>query len=127
MRGSGTRRRDAVPGYVLTSGRSDTPSELGWGLETLLKPTCSPHPLPPDAGSRGHRQLLRECGAGVTSVVEAAAQLGRPVSVARVLAGDLVASGHLTVPAPRRPEQNHEPSIELLQEVLDGLRNKEFA
>ena len=120
--------RPSVPGYVHTTGRSDTEAELGWGLETLLRATRSTRPLTEEVGSRGHRRLLTHC-TGLTSVVEAAAHLQQPVSVVRVLAAELAATGHLTVPSPQHPLPAHDrtPSRELLQEVLDGLRNHQFA
>ncbi|WP_019549419.1 DUF742 domain-containing protein [Streptomyces sulphureus] len=125
---AGEPGRPQVPGYVHTTGRTDIEAEIGWSLETLLRVTSSALPLNGPLSSRSHRRLLSDC-AGLTSVVEAAAHLRQPVSVVRVLAEELVASGHLAVPTPHHPTRAHDsaPSRELLQEVLDGLRNHEFA
>ena len=55
------------------------------------------------------------------SLVEVGAALGVPVGVARVLVGDLAASGHLTVHAPL-PTADGNPTPEILTRLLEGLR-----
>jgi Protein of unknown function (DUF742) len=60
------------------------------------------------------------CRGGALSVAEVAGHLEIPVSVTKVLLGDLVDSGHVVA---RSPIPSAElPDIQLLQEVLDGLR-----
>jgi hypothetical protein len=103
--------------YVLTGGRAG-PADARVGVDTLLKAVPASKPLPPEATTQS-RGLLRLCGGGVLSVAEAAAHLKLPVGVLRVLVGDLVESGHLHVHA----GSFNEPGLELLKEVLDGLRD----
>jgi hypothetical protein len=103
--------------YVLTGGRA-APSDARVGVDTLLTATPAESPLPVAAPPQ-QRALLRLCGGGVLSVAEAAAHLGLPVSVVRILVGDLVAAGRLRAHAGAFTD----PGLELLKEVLDGLRD----
>ncbi|MGH3158757.1 MAG: DUF742 domain-containing protein, partial [Streptosporangiaceae bacterium] len=89
-------------------------------------------PLPVSASSE-ERALLRMCHQ-LLSLVEAAVHLELPVSVASVVASDLIDAGYLTVrgssgeppPAGAQTEPDElmyaRPDRRLLQEVLDGLR-----
>lgn len=117
MTASGEYRDSPVRPYVLTGGRA-APSRNTIGVDTLLI-ACEPGKPLPVTASRQERDLLRVC-ARLLSLIEAAAHLGLPVSVVRVLASDLVDSGHLTarsgIPAASGPP------VALLKEVLDGLR-----
>ncbi|MEV4757011.1 DUF742 domain-containing protein [Micromonospora sp. NPDC049559] len=108
----------ALRPYVLTRGRA-RPTRNTIEVDTLLLATRPDVPLPPSA-SRQERALVTMC-AGLLSVIEAAARLSLPVSVVRVLASDLVDSGHLTARA-GSPSDSGPPSPELLHEVLNGLR-----
>ncbi|ONK13213.1 DUF742 domain-containing protein [Streptomyces sp. MP131-18] len=101
--------------YVITGGRAR--AELNLALETLLSAADPPQPLPVTASAE-MRDLLQMCQQRI-SLVEAAAHLKLPVNIVRVLASDLIRSGHLTWRSSPRAEG---PSIELLKEVLDGLR-----
>jgi hypothetical protein len=103
--------------YVITRGRS-RPSRNTVGVETLLVATTPATPLPLSA-IREERALVRMCER-LLSLVEAAAHLELPVSLVKVLASDLVDSGHLT--ARSGVPQAVLPDSQLLQEVLDGLR-----
>ncbi|MGW4231792.1 DUF742 domain-containing protein [Streptomyces sp. NPDC004980] len=107
----------ALRPYVITKGRS-RPSRNTIGVETLLVAVDPPRALPVSA-TREETALVRMC-AQLLSLVEAAAHLRLPVSLVKVLASDLVDSGHLSarsgVPRAALPE------LQLLQEVLDGLR-----
>ncbi|MFY1674809.1 DUF742 domain-containing protein [Plantactinospora sp. WMMB334] len=113
----GHYRDSALRPYVLTRGRA-RPSRNTIGVDTLLIATGPAPPLPISAG-RQERALLAMCR-GLLSLVEVAARLELPVSVVRVLASDLVDSGHLTARA--GSPRSAQPSTELLQEVLNGLR-----
>jgi hypothetical protein len=116
MMGPAEYRDDPLRPYVLTGGRA-RPSRNTIGVDTLLIASSRDTVLPVTA-SRQARDLLRIC-ARLLSLVEAAAHLRLPVSVVRVLASDLVDSGHLIarsgIPAAGSP------SVELLKEVLSGL------
>ncbi|MET9553891.1 DUF742 domain-containing protein [Streptomyces sp. NPDC006645] len=107
----------ALRPYVITRGRS-RPSRNTISIETLLVVNSPPRALPVSA-TREERALVRMCER-LLSVVEAAAHLELPVSLVKVLASDLVDSGHLSARSgvPRAAL----PDPQLLQEVLDGLR-----
>ncbi|MBE1486589.1 DUF742 domain-containing protein [Plantactinospora soyae] len=113
----GAYRDSALRPYVLTKGRG-RPSRNTIGMDTLVIATDPAPSLPLSAG-RQERALLAMCR-GLLSLVEVAARLELPVSVVRVLASDLVDSGHLTARAGSPGAA--QPSRELLQEVLNGLR-----
>ncbi|MFE9424998.1 DUF742 domain-containing protein [Kitasatospora sp. NPDC006697] len=102
--------------YVVTNGRSE-PSRNTFDLVTLVigVPDRPLQCLGPE-----HRRLVLLVRAGALSVAEIAAHLHLPVSICKVLLGDLVDSGHLLTRAPVPRAQL--PTSQLLQEVLDGLR-----
>ncbi|MET9617246.1 DUF742 domain-containing protein [Kitasatospora indigofera] len=114
---SGTRRlKGLVRPYVVTDGRSQ-PSRNTFDLVTLV----SAMPDRPLAGlSPERRRIVELCLLGALSVAEVAGHLHLPVSVTKVLLGDLVDSGHILTRAavPRAPQ----PDSQLLREVLHGLR-----
>lgn len=102
----------SVRPYVLTGGRTRASRDLA--LETLVSATAGVRsPLPLE-----HVALVALCAVPV-SVAEVAARLQMPLGVARVLIGDLVASGALTVHG-SSPAAG--PDRALLARVLDGLR-----
>lgn len=117
MNEQGDYHDSAVRPYVLTQGRA-RPSRNTIGIDTLLVVTEPGKPLPVSA-SRQERALLSMCRR-LLSLAEAAAHLELPLSVATILASDLVDSGHLTARS-RIPEVAR-PSQDMLKEVLDGLR-----
>ncbi len=101
--------------YVITEGRAH-PTRNTFDLVTLVMAARDdPGGLSPEK-----RRVMDLCRGGSLSVAEVAAHLEIPVSVTRVLLGDLVDSGHITT---RSPIPSAElPDIQILQEVLDGLR-----
>ncbi|MGP4114008.1 DUF742 domain-containing protein [Streptomyces sp. 4N509B] len=111
--GDGYRDQPLRP-YVITGGRAVARRSLA--LETLLTAASPARPLPVTASAE-QRDLLRMCERQL-SLVEAAAHLELPVNIVRVVACDLIDSGHLSWRAPRAEG----PDVELLKEVLDGLR-----
>jgi hypothetical protein len=118
MSGPGEEISDsAVRPYVITRGRS-RPTRNTIGVETLLVVADSPCALPVSA-TREELALVRMCER-LLSLVEAAAHLTLPVSLVKVLASDLVDSGHLSARS-GIPEAAL-PDVQLLQEVLNGLR-----
>jgi hypothetical protein len=108
---------NALRPYVITQGRS-RPTRNTIGVETLLVATSPPTDLPITA-PREVVALVRMCQR-LLSLVEAAAHLELPVSLVKVLASDLVDSGHLT--ARSGVPQAVPPDSQTLKEVLDGLR-----
>ncbi|WP_419993325.1 DUF742 domain-containing protein [Streptomyces boninensis] len=79
---------------------------LGHGEETALGPE--------------HRSLIKLCRIETQSVAELAADTDLPVGVIRVLLGDLLELGYITVRRPVPPAQL--PDEKILREVIDGLR-----
>lgn len=67
-----------------------------------------------------HRALLTLCRVETQSVAELAADADLPVGVVRVLLGDLLDAGHITVSRPVPPAQL--PDEKILRDVIDGLR-----
>ncbi|GAB2864972.1 hypothetical protein GCM10022221_76610 [Actinocorallia aurea] len=103
-----------VPHYVRARGRIE-PSRNILAEDSLL--LTVPGKSLQATATRTERALLRLC-AGQLSVAEAAAYLGLPVSVVKVVASDLIDTGHLQV----RPRTDGDPDLDLLEEVLHGLR-----
>jgi hypothetical protein len=110
------REKGLVRPYVVTDGRSH-PTRNTFDLVTLVI-AARDRPL---AGlSPEKRRLVELCMPGALSVAEVAGHLQLPVSVTKVLLGDLVDSGHIVTRAPIPKAEL--PDAQILQEVLDGLR-----
>ncbi|MFF4580208.1 DUF742 domain-containing protein [Streptomyces sp. NPDC001389] len=67
-----------------------------------------------------HRALLGLCRSEAQSVAELAAEADLPVGVVRVLLGDLLEAGQVTVSRPVPPARL--PELRILREVIEGLR-----
>ncbi|MGH4007282.1 MAG: DUF742 domain-containing protein [Pseudonocardiaceae bacterium] len=106
---------DLVRPYFWTGGR--TAARVDLAVETLVSATGRP-PEPPARPE--HRTILQIC-ATPHSVAELAALLSIPLGVARVVLGDLAATGsvavHRTISAP-----DAAPDVALMQRVLNGLQ-----
>ncbi|MFC8599597.1 DUF742 domain-containing protein [Isoptericola sp. NPDC057191] len=109
-------RDHPVRSYVLTGGRAH-PSRNTLRPETLLCAVDDGRELPRGAG-RHERALLATCR-GALSLAELAAYLRLPTSLVAVLASDLLDAGYLAV---RSAAPQDHPRLDLLEEVLDGLR-----
>lgn len=108
--------RRPVRAYVITRGRSQ-PTRNTFRPETLLIATDPDRRLPP-AATVEQRRFLEICR-GLLSLSEAAEALRLPISVAAVVASDLVDAGHLTIRS-TPPSSASDPT--LLRALLDGLR-----
>jgi hypothetical protein len=113
--GPGPGRHGLVRAYVMTDGRAH-PSRDVFDLVTLVIAVKSAQ----DGLSPEKRRVIDLCRGGALSVAEVAAHLRVPVSVTKVLLGDLVDSGHIVTRGPIPTAEPPESGI--LQEVLDGLR-----
>ncbi|NEB74459.1 DUF742 domain-containing protein [Streptomyces sp. SID14478] len=104
--------------YTVTGGRSRA-DDASFDLVTLVVSECEPV-----AGMQSeHVRILELCRAP-TAVVEIAAELRMPITVVRILLGDLLAGGKVTARHPRAAEAVAAlPDSALLKEVLHGLRN----
>lgn len=99
--------------FVRSQGR--TRAEVDLPLEVLVSA------VPDAVGAAGleeHRTILALC-AEPRSIMEIAALAKLPLGVARVLVGDLAATGELTV---HRTVDGVGPDAQLLSRVLGGLR-----
>jgi len=111
-------RDHPVRSYVLTGGRAH-PTRNTLRPETLLRAADDGgRDLPATAG-RHERAVLELCQ-GTLALAELAAYLRLPVSLVTVLVSDLVDAGTLVI---RSTAAHDLPGTDLLEEVLDGLRN----
>ncbi|WP_330176987.1 DUF742 domain-containing protein [Streptomyces sp. NBC_01498] len=103
--------------YTVTGGRSLVDHDT-FDLVSLIVSECAPTPGTPSE----HHAILELCRRP-TAVVEISAELRLPVTVVRILLGDLHATGRITA---RRPGVTRSasflPDADLLKEVLHGLR-----
>lgn len=102
--------------YTVTGGRT-RPSRYDLDLITLVVA------IDPDTHARlvepEHAQVLRAC-AYPMSVAEVAARLDLPLGVVRVLISDLIDWQYVIFRSSWQPET---PDLEMMQKVLDGIRN----
>ncbi|MDX3640140.1 DUF742 domain-containing protein [Streptomyces sp. MB09-02B] len=107
--------------YAVTGGRTRPgPGGPCFDLIALVSldtgaPTVDDALLGPE-----HLVLLALCRTETQSVAELAAGADLPVGVVRVLLGDLMESGRVTVSRPVPPAQL--PDERVLREVIEGLR-----
>lgn len=104
--------------YTVTGGRSRTDDDT-FDLVTLIVSECEPAP----GMQSEHARILDMCR-HPTAVVEISAELALPVTVVRIILGDLLATSRISARHPRAARPSAElPDTELLKEVLHGLRN----
>ncbi|WP_329126653.1 DUF742 domain-containing protein [Streptomyces sp. NBC_01465] len=123
----GSRWYDADAGplvrpYAMTGGRT-TSGPSGVRLDLIALVTLDGNAPPASEESLfgpEHRTLLTLCRTETQSVAELAAGADLPVGVVRVLVGDLLEAGQVTVAHPVPPAQL--PDEKILREVIDGLR-----
>ncbi|MFE2041940.1 DUF742 domain-containing protein [Streptomyces sp. NPDC059477] len=108
--------------YAMTGGRTQSgPNGVQFDLITLV--TLDPAaPALDDEAALGpeHRMLLDLCRVETQSLAELAAGADLLVGVVRVLLGDLLELGRVTVTRPVPPAQL--PDERILREVIAGLR-----
>ncbi len=107
--------------YAMTGGRTRSgPSGVRFDLIALvtLDPSA-PEAYDQDLGPE-HRALIGLCRPETQSVAELAAGTDLPVGVVRVLLGDLLERGCVTVSRPVPPARL--PDERILREVIAGLR-----
>lgn len=112
---SGPRRDpDMIRAYVRTRGRS-SPSRDDLDLTSLVRAADRPlQGLDAEAV-----RVMRICS-GPLSIAEIAALLDLSPTVVLIVVSGLLDTGHLDTPTPLVPDDA--PSIDILKEVLDGLR-----
>lgn len=100
--------------YTLTNGRTRPTTALQ--LISMVRTTGR---VPPERLGHEHARTLQLCHSP-TSVAEIAAHLRQPVTITKVLLSDLIESGAVTTREPSATAH----STELLEKVLDGLRQR---
>ncbi|MFF0303408.1 DUF742 domain-containing protein [Streptomyces sp. NPDC004562] len=108
--------------YAMTGGRT-RPGPTGVTFDLIALVTLSgAEPGTDDDSTLGpeHRALIELCRPETQSVAELAAGADLPVGVVRVLLGDLLERGRVTVSRPVPPA--HLPDERILREVIEGLR-----
>ncbi|GAA1173328.1 DUF742 domain-containing protein [Streptomyces hebeiensis] len=103
--------------YTVTGGRSRADDDT-FDLVTLIVSECEPA-----QGMQSEHVRILELCRHPTAVVEVAAELKLPITVVRILLGDLLATGRITARHPRPTRSADLPDSALLKEVLNGLRN----
>lgn len=103
--------------YVMTGGRLE-PTHGDFDLITLVIATDTADGTEAGLGPE-HRAILRLCGT-VISVAELTGHLNLPVATVRILLGDLLDHGHVTLQEPEPEADMHD--IRLYKAVIDGLR-----
>ncbi|MGW6545022.1 DUF742 domain-containing protein [Streptomyces massasporeus] len=103
--------------YTVTGGRSR--ADDAFDLVTLI--VSESEPL---TGMQSEHARILELCRHPTALVEIAAELKLPITVVRILLGDLLAMGRITARHPRAARSVASlPDSALLKEVLHGLRN----
>lgn len=104
--------------YAVTSGRT-RPSRGTFDLVTNIVATCPPSAL--GAGHSPEQVAIVRLSQRPIAVAEISAHLDLPLSVVRVILGDLLHSGQIAV----RPSQpaDVQISVDILEAMLDGLRS----
>lgn len=104
--------------YAVARGRTRSTSSA---LDLLANVTSTGSPVPANAElSAQHRRVIGCLAAQSRAVAEVASDVGLPVGVVRVLLGDLLEYGLISV-RPQR-DKGSTPSESLLREVINGLR-----
>ncbi|MEV5934997.1 DUF742 domain-containing protein [Streptomyces sp. NPDC093250] len=107
--------------YAMTGGRTRSgPDGVRFDLIALVTlAPAAPEAHDPALGPE-HRALIELCRPETQSVAELAAGTDLPVGVVRVLLGDLLERGCVTVSRPVPPARL--PDERILREVIAGLR-----
>lgn len=121
------RRRDLVRSFVLTGGRA-RPTRNTHVLDVITMVTTVP--------DRSVAGLLPEqlavvelCRGGYLSVIEVAGHLGQPLTITRIVLGDLLDTGHVvtrtsptTDDSPERGTASGPTTAHILEKLLHGLQ-----
>jgi len=108
--------------YAMTGGRTQSgPTGVRFDLIALVTLDAGAPGVDDDTAlGPEHRALIDLCRPETQSVAELAAGADLPVGVVRVLLGDLMELGCVTVSRPVPPAQL--PDERILREVIEGLR-----
>ncbi|MET7685023.1 DUF742 domain-containing protein [Streptomyces sp. NPDC005423] len=108
--------------YAMTGGRTQPgPAGVRFDLIALVTLDTGDPGIDDDTAlGPEHRALVALCRTETQSVAELAAGADLPFGVVRVLLGDLLGLGRVTVSRPVPPAQL--PDERILHEVIEGLR-----
>jgi len=102
--------------YTVTRGRTKS-TRPDLNLITLVVTAVHGHAgMDPE-----YVDILRLCHYPL-SIAEISAKLGLPLTVVKILVGDLIEQGYLNFSAPNSPLNTETPDMNILQAVLDGIR-----
>ncbi len=104
--------------YAITGGRTRH-SQHTFTLITLVV-SRSAHEVSHEDLEPEAAQILDLCRDRAVAVAEIAAHLDLPVSVVKILCGDLLNASLIIVQSP--PGQDDQPTVELIERVMDGIR-----
>jgi Protein of unknown function (DUF742) len=103
--------------YALTGGRTRPTNRA---LELVALVSTTPHGRGATATLDHEERAIAMLCFRLQSIVEISARLNMPVGVVRVLVGDMLDAGLVTVHRPSRSTAR--PSSALMERVLDGLQ-----
>jgi hypothetical protein len=103
--------------YALTGGRTRPTNRA---LELVALVATTPHGRGAAANLEHEERAIAMLCLRLQSIVEISARLNMPVGVVRVLVGDMLDGGLVTVHRPTRSTTR--PSSALMERVLDGLQ-----
>ncbi|EIV91123.1 DUF742 domain-containing protein [Frankia sp. QA3] len=103
--------------YAVTGGRTRPTNRA---LELVALVTTTPNGRLMGATLEPEQRSIALLCQRVQSIVEISARLDLPIGVVRVLVGDMLDAGLITVNRPARPSDR--PSAALIEKVLDGLQ-----
>ena len=110
-----TRAPRLVRSYTLTAGRTKTDVDLP------VEATLRRQGFDDEGGETPRQRILRVCDS--KSVAEVSALVKMPIGVVRVLLGDLVQQGWVTVQATMTEDSSYDERRDLIERTLRGLRN----
>jgi len=110
----------AVRPYTMTGGRTRPGEDMDLSLEALVRSTAA---TASPTVVLEHRRIFELCAGQLLSVAELAARLNLPLGVARVLIGDLVGDGLVTVhnSALMSTSSTTTDQLKVLESVLSGI------
>ncbi|MCW7940552.1 hypothetical protein AAW14_00325 [Streptomyces hygroscopicus] len=104
--------------YAITGGRTRH-SQHTFTLITLVV-SRSVHEVGHEHLEPESAQILDLCRDRAVALAEIAAHLDLPVSVVKILCGDLLSASLIIVQSP--PGQDEQPTVDLIERVMDGIR-----
>ncbi|URN14028.1 DUF742 domain-containing protein [Streptomyces radiopugnans] len=121
LESDGEEEDSLVRPYTITRGRT-APQRDDLTLITVVTTVEPEEGRPPGGGWSRSTGPSSSSAASLAAVAEIAAELDLPVSVTKILIGDLVALGRVTTRPPLADGGSGGLNVETLQAVRDGLQ-----